>query len=260
MELGYLVACVVVLIIMLFATYRLSKTDSRQERFGRMMQSAQDDSTVVSHDGERPGGRLAKRKAEKERQKEERKQNQEARVEAIGRRQQEEANRRMEREFKEDESELIRTERLKILEEEKKQQEEEEALLWCRTMSIEETGEEDIEPESNMLQRFISDIKEEKVVFLEQLALRYELPVDRVVSTIESLEADGRLSGIFDDRGKFIFITDDEYTQFAKYIRQRGRVSVSELSAKGNAILNLAEDKEAKSCDEKDTDVGFKIS
>ena len=74
----------------------------------------------------------------------------------------------------------------------------------------------------------------------------------------QSLEADGRLSGIFDDRGKFIYISDDEYSQFARFIRQRGRVSVSELSSKGNSVLEMSDpDTEI---DNNTTDVGFKIS
>ena len=189
MELGYLIASVGVLIVLLIATYKLSRKDDNHSHLNRIRRDVTlprgEDGVIEKDDTDRPGGRLARRRADRDRQKEAKRQDQEARVETQNRRQHDESSRRTERDFHDDEAELIRTERLKLLEEEKRQQEEEEALLWCRTMSIEETGEEPVEPESNILQKFITDIKEEKVVFLEQLSLRYDLPVDRIVSTIE---------------------------------------------------------------------------
>jgi len=44
---------------------------------------------------------------------------------------------------------------------------------------------------------------------------------------------------VVDDRGKFICITPAEYEAVAKFIKQRGRVSMSELAASMNSLIRL---------------------
>lgn len=56
---------------------------------------------------------------------------------------------------------------------------------------------------------------------------------------MKSLQAEGRLSGVIDDRGKFICITPAEYETVARFIKQRGRVSISELADSMNTLIRL---------------------
>ena len=56
---------------------------------------------------------------------------------------------------------------------------------------------------------------------------------------MKTLQSEGRLSGVIDDRGKFICITPDEYETVARFIRQRGRVSISELADSMNRLIRL---------------------
>ena len=53
---------------------------------------------------------------------------------------------------------------------------------------------------------------------------------------------DETLTGVMDDRGKFIYITQDEYNAVAKFIRQRGRVSLRALAESSNQLINLNPD------------------
>lgn len=46
-------------------------------------------------------------------------------------------------------------------------------------------------------------------------------------------------AGVIDDRGKFIFITPEELDSVARFIRQRGRVSITELAQASNSLINL---------------------
>lgn len=46
-------------------------------------------------------------------------------------------------------------------------------------------------------------------------------------------------AGVIDDRGKFISITPAELDSVAQFIRQRGRVSISELAQASNSLINL---------------------
>ena len=63
-----------------------------------------------------------------------------------------------------------------------------------------------------------------------------------VIDRVQSLVEDDRLSGVMDDRGKFIYITQDEYNAVAKFIRQRGRVSLRALAESSNQLINLNPD------------------
>lgn len=63
-----------------------------------------------------------------------------------------------------------------------------------------------------------------------------------VIDRIRELQQSGRLSGVLDDRGKFIYITQEEYEAVAKFIKQRGRVRISELAESSNKLINLAPD------------------
>lgn len=48
-----------------------------------------------------------------------------------------------------------------------------------------------------------------------------------------------RLSGVIDDRGKFIVITAEEMKDVVKFIRRRGRVNVTDLAAESNKLIDL---------------------
>jgi DDRGK domain-containing protein 1 len=49
----------------------------------------------------------------------------------------------------------------------------------------------------------------------------------------------GILTGVMDDRGKFIYITEEELQKVCTFIKQRGRVSITELAQSSNELINL---------------------
>lgn len=59
---------------------------------------------------------------------------------------------------------------------------------------------------------------------------------------MQSLQENGELSGVVDDRGKFIYISDQELQAVANFIKQRGRVSIAELVSSSNRLVNLQPD------------------
>lgn len=125
--------------------------------------------------------------------------------------------------------------------EEKERKEHEEYLKMKEAFSVEEEGfeqEEDNEKQ-NMLQEFINFVKENKVVVLEDLAVHFKLKTQAAIDRIIELQKKGRLSGVIDDRGKFIYISEAELNAVAKFIKQRGRVSITELADNSNSLINL---------------------
>jgi DDRGK domain-containing protein 1 len=65
------------------------------------------------------------------------------------------------------------------------------------------------------------------------------LTPEDVVNRVQALIQMGRLTGVLDDRGKFIYISEAEMEAVAKFIKQRGRVGISELSQRSNDLIDL---------------------
>ncbi len=74
---------------------------------------------------------------------------------------------------------------------------------------------------------------------MDELASHFKLKTPEVVERIKTLVADETLTGVIDDRGKFIYITMEELLGVAKFINQRGRVSVQELAEYSNKLIRL---------------------
>ncbi|XP_057180836.1 DDRGK domain-containing protein 1-like isoform X2 [Triplophysa rosa] len=177
--------------------------------------------------------RKAQREAEME-EREERKKMQELRDQE---RQKEDENERLQEQKQEEE--------LRRAKEEQERREEEEYQRLKEAFVIEEQGESEelTEQESrNLLQEFIDYVKKSKVVLLEDLASHFGMRTQDAIARLQDLMAQGSLTGVIDDRGKFIFITPEELNAVADFIRQRGRVSIAELARASNTLINLNPD------------------
>ena len=108
--------------------------------------------------------------------------------------------------------------------------------------SVEEEGcdGDSEDSEENRLGKFISYIQETKVVLLEDLAAFFKMKTQEVIDRIAILQESGDLTGVVDDRGKFIFISPSELEDVAKFIRQQGRVSITDLAANSNKLITLS--------------------
>lgn len=150
---------------------------------------------------------------------------------------QDERNKQYEKECAEEQK---KEEEERIEREKKEQKEHEEYMKLKEAFNIEEEGYDLEETENeNLLQEFISYIKEHKVVVLEDLAAHFRMKAASVVERIQELQGNGSLTGVIDDRGKFIYISQEELEAVAKFVKQRGRVSISELVENSNQLINL---------------------
>lgn len=75
---------------------------------------------------------------------------------------------------------------------------------------------------------------------LEDLAGHFKIKTQAAIDRLTDLQASGELTGVIDDRGKFIYISQKELEDVAKFIKQRGRVSISELAESSNDLINLS--------------------
>ncbi|KAK3919603.1 DDRGK domain-containing protein 1 [Frankliniella fusca] len=218
----------------------------------RAQAAAQHDSTGESEeDGpdpsdkiDLPEGKVGAKKLAKLQAKAERKAQIEAeqqeREDKKKRQQAQEEERLKERE-KEVEEEKRREEAERKAREEQEKKEYEEYLKMKAAFSVEEEGfeEGEGEGEGNLLQEFVKFIKDNKVVVLEDLASHFRLKTQNVIDRIQDLQNDGILTGVIDDRGKFIYISQDELESVAKFVKQRGRVSITDLAESSNQLINL---------------------
>ncbi|XP_026420091.1 DDRGK domain-containing protein 1-like [Papaver somniferum] len=142
-----------------------------------------------------------------------------------------------------------REEQERLLEEEakaRKAKEEEAAALefenWKDAFSVDAEGTTESEVQDGsqgLLFDFVEYIKKHKCVQLEDLAAEFKLRTQDCINRIASLESMGRLSGVMDDRGKYIYIAEEEMRAVADYIRRQGRVSISHLASKSNQFIDL---------------------
>lgn len=113
---------------------------------------------------------------------------------------------------------------------------------WKDFIAVETQGsvEQDAASESQgLLQEFLDYIVRAKVVVLEDLAAEFNLRTQDCVKRIKSLELSGLLTGVIDDRGKYIYIAPAEIENVAAFIEKRGRVSIADIVAQSNTLINL---------------------
>ncbi|KAM7250668.1 hypothetical protein ACFE04_022551 [Oxalis oulophora] len=127
-----------------------------------------------------------------------------------------------------------------------KEREEEAAALefdkWKGEFSVDAEGtteNQDQDGSQDLLSEFVEYIKKQKCVPLEDLAAEFKLRTQECINRISSLESIGRLSGVMDDRGKYIYISQEEMKAVADYIKRQGRVSISHLASKSNQFIDL---------------------
>lgn len=141
-------------------------------------------------------------------------------------RQEEEAKRQASR----DEKAILKAEEERIRLEEEKKKEEEMYDEWKDLISVETegTGEGDAAVESQgLLGEFIEYIKNNKVCALEDLASEFGMRTQDVINRIKALEQTGALTGVMDDRGKYIWIGEDEMNKIVAFIEKKGRITIS---------------------------------
>jgi hypothetical protein len=56
---------------------------------------------------------------------------------------------------------------------------------------------------------------------------------------VKVLESAGLLSGVFDDRGRYVSLTADELDTAAAWVRARGRVTAPALAAASGSLFDL---------------------
>lgn len=76
-----------------------------------------------------------------------------------------------------------------------------------------------------------------KAVTVEHLAAEFGITTKVAVARIEELLQNGQLTGVTDDRGKFIYVTDAELQAIADVIRAKGRLSLADMARECTQVI-----------------------
>ncbi|CAG9461182.1 unnamed protein product [Pedinophyceae sp. YPF-701] len=123
----------------------------------------------------------------------------------------------------------------------KERQEQQKAARWAAKIRTQEAGEG--VPAGGQspttLDKFLHCIREGKVVRLEDLAARFQISVEQTIAWIRDLEGAGRLTGVMDDRGKYVYVSPAECKAVAKFIMDKGRVTMEDIAKQTTAAVGL---------------------
>jgi len=219
---------------------RRGALDRMQRNMAR--NAAADDGEGEEDDGA-DAGPATRRDAVKQQRKQEKKEQQTAQRQMREQQDSKKSEKQMayaERQAKKEAERQRREEEEERLQKEKEQREQEEFDKWKEEFAIDAEGEEaQVEFDQYVVERFLEHIKLRKVVILEELAKEFKMKTNAVIDRLQQLEKLGRINGIFDDRGKFMYITAEEMAAVADWINKSGRVSRSAVVAACNRLVSL---------------------
>ena len=139
-----------------------------------------------------------------------------------------------------EEEEKKEQELLKQVEEEKKKKSDEEYDQWKDLIKVGEEGEEGMDfTKEEVINKFLDYIKIRKVVSLEDISGTFKLNPNDIVMKLNQYEKEGRIMGIIDDRGKYIYLTEKEMALIEKMLINRGRISKADLIKECNRLIRF---------------------
>ena len=148
--------------------------------------------------------------------------------------------------MKEEEQKKLEEE-LKRVQEEQKKKEDEEYNKWKDMIKVGEEGEEKMDfTKEETINKFLDYIKIRKVISLEDISGTFKLSPNEIVMKLNEFEKQGRILGIIDDRGKYIYITEKEMGLIEKMFMNRGRINKTDLIKECNRIIRFEPTEEDK--------------
>ncbi len=84
-------------------------------------------------------------------------------------------------------------------------------------------------------------LKTAKLSLLEDLSHKFKLTTRQIVDKIKELETNHLISGIFDERGKYLVIEREEWEAIKKYISARGRVKKTDIMSECAKLIKIPE-------------------
>ena len=195
---------------------------------------------VQGGDGFKPLTKKEQIKLQKKQMKQEQRENMRLIMEEKKKREEEKQKELLMKEKRKEEEQRQIEEELKKVEEEKKKKEDEEYNKWKDMIKVGEEGEDRMDfTKEETINQFLDYIKIRKVVSLEDISGTFKLNPNDIVMKLNQYEKEGRIMGIIDDRGKYIYITEKEMGLIEKMLMNRGRISKTDLIKECNRLIRF---------------------
>lgn len=235
-----IVALVALVVIAIIATRSVSSQEELQADQGPGGNELADRSNRMRAGLRRRRGGARRRGLEEDEEEEEEPRPEEEQQKPVSRRDAYEHRRAARDAEREAQEEAQRAEMLRVAQL-REAKEQEEAEKWMHMFTMQEAGEEAITKEDGeeLLSKMVEYIKTKKMVPLEDIAAQFGIRTSDVIEKVKQLESDKRITGIMDDRGKYIYISDEEMKSVAAFIQQRGRIGISELAKESAGLIDL---------------------
>ena len=138
-------------------------------------------------------------------------------------------------------------EEIQRVKEEQKKKDDDIYNQWKDMMKVGEEGVEKLDfKDEEVINKFLDYIKIRKVVSLEDISGTFKLSPNDIVLKLNKFEKEGRITGIIDDRGKYIYITPKEMGLIEKMFINRGRISKADLIKECNRLIRFEPTEEDK--------------
>ena len=197
-----------------------------------------------------PNKKLTKKEQQKMLKKKEKEENRlqmKQFLEAKKLKEQEKERERLKKEKIKEEKEKELEEAIKKVKEEQKKKEDDIYNQWKDQIKIGEEGEEKMDfSNEKIINEFLDYIKIRKVISLEDLSGTFKLSPNDLVEKLNFFEKEGRILGIIDDRGKYIYITEKEMSMIEKMFLNRGRINKKDFIKECNRLIRFEPNEQDK--------------
>lgn len=88
------------------------------------------------------------------------------------------------------------------------------------------------------LEQWILELRVNRVVSIDDVAVRFQRSSSSVICRIQELVDQGRIAGIINSEGQFVYISEDEIKEIAERVRLRGVATRSDVAAICEEVVN----------------------
>ena len=122
---------------------------------------------------------------------------------------------------------------------------EEELAEWETAFTVEDAGEMEGETDPTTDEQSVEELVHwvvaRKAVLVDEVALRWGLSTAEAKERMRALEENGRLKGVWDERGRWLELREEEWEAVRRWLADSGRVGVRELTAAVNRLVDCRE-------------------
>lgn len=131
-------------------------------------------------------------------------------------------------------------EKLRLRREQKQKEREAEEAVQCKEkQDAKANAEEERKWNAQDEEKLVALIRTQKVCKVVALGKHFQLKPEQVLAKLKRAEQHGRLFGIIDDRGNYVYFQEAELDQLALHVKQQGRIQLADFAKTVNEMVDF---------------------